>query len=343
MARKIILFNHKGGVSKTTSTFNIGWNLANKGHKVLLVDGDSQCNLTSLFLGDQFYNYYESDTAGNNLMDGVKKVFEGTPSPIEAIDCASHATCENLWLLPGHMNISEYEPQLTMAITASVTLAALRNIPGAFNYLIDECAKKYEIDYVLIDLNPGLSTMNQIMFICSDAFIIPLSPDIFSQMAITSLAKILPNWIINSKIFRDSFASSIYPLPNIAPKYIGELIQRYNIRNQNPAQKFSSRIDSIKAEVRECLAPALKKQDMLFNKEQYSQANIDTDYCIGEIPDFQSLGQIMQLTGKPVFALSKKDLKDSGNVGHVAYQQQEKVNTFRGIFDAISDKIVKLT
>ena len=49
--KKIVLFNHKGGVSKTTTTFNLGWKFAEKGRKVLLVDGDPQCNLTSLFLG----------------------------------------------------------------------------------------------------------------------------------------------------------------------------------------------------------------------------------------------------------------------------------------------------
>lgn len=51
MVKKIVFFNHKGGVSKTTSTFNIGWKLAEMGHRVLLVDADPQCNLTSVFLG----------------------------------------------------------------------------------------------------------------------------------------------------------------------------------------------------------------------------------------------------------------------------------------------------
>ena len=52
--KKIVLFNHKGGVSKTTSTFYLGWMIAEMGHKVLLVDADPQCNLTALFLGEEF-------------------------------------------------------------------------------------------------------------------------------------------------------------------------------------------------------------------------------------------------------------------------------------------------
>ena len=51
MALKIITFaNHKGGVSKTTSTASIGACMALKGNKVLLIDLDGQANLCILFL-----------------------------------------------------------------------------------------------------------------------------------------------------------------------------------------------------------------------------------------------------------------------------------------------------
>ena len=56
MAKRLVLFNHKGGVSKTTSSYNIGWMIA-KDHRVLLVDADPQCNLTSLILADDFEQY----------------------------------------------------------------------------------------------------------------------------------------------------------------------------------------------------------------------------------------------------------------------------------------------
>jgi len=51
MAKQIALFNHKGGVSKTTTTFNLGWMLAKKGKRVIIVDCDPQCNLTGMVLG----------------------------------------------------------------------------------------------------------------------------------------------------------------------------------------------------------------------------------------------------------------------------------------------------
>ena len=66
MASQIALFNHKGGVSKTTTCFNLGWMLANKGKQVLLVDCDPQCNLTGMVLGfggaEEFKVVYEGES-----------------------------------------------------------------------------------------------------------------------------------------------------------------------------------------------------------------------------------------------------------------------------------------
>nr|WP_218641404.1 ParA family protein [Burkholderia ubonensis] len=67
MAKRLVLFNHKGGVSKTTTVYNVGWMLAERGHRVLLVDADPQCNLSSLILGDDFDAYYLDDATRRDI------------------------------------------------------------------------------------------------------------------------------------------------------------------------------------------------------------------------------------------------------------------------------------
>lgn len=47
----VAMYNHKGGVAKTTDTYSLGWALAQKGHLVVMVDADPQCNLTQLVRG----------------------------------------------------------------------------------------------------------------------------------------------------------------------------------------------------------------------------------------------------------------------------------------------------
>ncbi|MGK7945623.1 MAG: ParA family protein [Microcystaceae cyanobacterium] len=106
MAKRIVAFNHKGGVSKTTSIYNIGWMLSKK-HNVLLVDGDPQCNLTSLILGDDFEKYYlDEETKHQNIKDGVQVAFSGKTYPIQAINCFSNPRSPSLYLLAGHANLS---------------------------------------------------------------------------------------------------------------------------------------------------------------------------------------------------------------------------------------------
>ena len=75
--KKIAFFNHKGGVSKTTTVFNVGWMLAEKGYKVLLIDADSQCNLTRIVLGEDIYD----DFYQKNPKQNINCLLYTSPSP----------------------------------------------------------------------------------------------------------------------------------------------------------------------------------------------------------------------------------------------------------------------
>ena len=49
MGRVIVIGSQKGGVGKTTTTFNLAYCLAKMGKTVLAIDFDSQANLTTCF------------------------------------------------------------------------------------------------------------------------------------------------------------------------------------------------------------------------------------------------------------------------------------------------------
>ena len=63
--------------------------LAQKGHRVLLVDADPQCNLSGLILGfkgeAEFDDFYENETA-RNIRAGLTPAFLSQPKAIEAVD-----------------------------------------------------------------------------------------------------------------------------------------------------------------------------------------------------------------------------------------------------------------
>jgi len=340
MAQKIVYFNHKGGVSKTTTTYNLGWMLAEKGKRVLLVDADPQCNLTALILNETFEQYYlEDETKNNNIKDGVKVAFEGKPQEITPVVCPASPRNENLFLLPGHANLSEYDAALSFAQTSNNAISTLQNLPGAFNYLIDKTADKYQIDFVFIDLNPGLSAINQNLFVLSNFFIIPTNPDPFSIMAINTLVSILPRWVEWVERMRPSFADAAYPLPQTTPKLIGTLIQRFNVRKGKAAKPYRENIEEIKEAVVTKLIPALKQRDMMLNTNAYENAGIVADLCLAEIPDFQGLLPKANDAGVPVFAITDDEINETGSV---LQGMIEKRNIFRDLFDSIANKIISL-
>ena len=193
MADKIALFNHKGGVSKTTTTFNLGWMLALQGKTVILVDTDPQCNLTGMVVGfsnqqnlEDIYNHKQ------NLKDALAPAFKSQPKLIEAVDCLPVEGCNNLYLLPGHVGFAEYEVTLGIAQELSGSIQTLQNLPGSISYLLEQTAAKFKADYILLDMSPSLGAINQNLFTISDFFILPTSPDFFSVMAIHSMASVLP-------------------------------------------------------------------------------------------------------------------------------------------------------
>lgn len=314
MAKRLVLFNHKGGVSKTTTAYNLGWLLSEQ-HRVLLVDADPQCNLTSLILGDGFDRYYiATETKLHNIKDGVSAAFAGRPVPITAINCPSPERAPNLHLVPGHANLSEYDAALTFAQTANNAISTLQNLPGAFHELLRISEEKYAIDYTVIDLNPSLSAINQNLFLNSDMFIIPTNPDPFSIMALDALKVILPRWVRWKNEALDTFVESAYPLRPGIPKFGGTFIQRFNIRNGQAARPYRDNIDEIKSCITSDLLPALTKAEMVFNTDFYPRTLRDNSYCLAEIPEFGSLLQKANSAGVPVFALADKEIKESGNV-----------------------------
>jgi cellulose biosynthesis protein BcsQ len=346
MVQKIALFNHKGGVSKTTTTFNLGWMLASKGKRVILVDSDPQCNLTGMALKreteDDEARIQEIYSTASNIKTGLAPAFESQPRAIEAVDCIPVQGCEGLWLLPGHVGFAEYEVTLGIAQELSGSIQALKNLPGAINDLLEKTAAKFNADYVLIDMSPSLGSINQNLLMISDFFLVPTTADFFSVMAIDSLTKVLPRWYSWAKSANSLqvLREANYPFPKVKLRFLGTIVQNYRIIRGKETTAFQTWIEKIEEAVSDKLVPVLSRNEMMLPNAMYRKQGIQDNFSLAKISNFNSLIALSQENQTPVYELTPQQLKQTGVV---LENNQRKQQEFRQTFSDLADKIIALS
>ena len=342
MPVQIALFNHKGGVSKTTTCFHLGWMLAEKGKSVLLVDCDPQCNLTGMTLGfkdeSELQAVYESKGKVRNIRDGLAPAFESRPELLKPVVCEDIPGRPGMYLLPGHIGLAEYEVTLGIAQELAGSLVTLQNLPGSLRYLFDKTAKSIGADIIIVDMSPSLGAINQNLLMTSDYFIVPMTPDYYSVMAVDSLAKVLPRWKgwADQARKNSTLAEASYPFPQVTPKFLGTVIQNYNVRKGKPASAFQKWIDKLNDGVRDNLVPTLKDKDMMLDDGIYQSCGIEAGDAILQVSDFNSLIAASQKHQTPVFALRDEQLEQTALVWK---QTKTSMGKFRESFGKAADVI----
>jgi chromosome partitioning protein len=145
-ARCISLVNHKGGVGKTTTAINLGKALALLNYKVLLIDMDSQGNLSQCF--------------GVHAPEKqvINSLITREPLPIIEIE-------PNLYLSPSDIQMATYEVTLITEVGSEMRLAKkIQAISDQF-------------DFILFDCPPSLSIMTISALNASNECIIPIQPE----------------------------------------------------------------------------------------------------------------------------------------------------------------------
>ena len=105
-AHRLTIFNHKGGVGKTTLTMNLGAALSELGRRVLLMDTDPQCNLTSYLVDadvvDDLLDHADTPE-GRTVWSAVKPVSEalGGVARVDPIEVG----IDGLFLVPGDIRL----------------------------------------------------------------------------------------------------------------------------------------------------------------------------------------------------------------------------------------------
>jgi chromosome partitioning protein len=168
----LTIANQKGGVGKTTSVLNFGQALSQKGHRVLLIDGDPQGNLTS----------YLGVTTGSGNFSELKTLDEIyiTKRPLDlAAKRQFIASIEGsngkLSLIAGDAALANVEYYLFNRPDRESVLATFLD------------SMKNDFDFVLIDTPPNLGLLTINALCASDGVIIPMQTEFFSLEGIVKI------------------------------------------------------------------------------------------------------------------------------------------------------------
>lgn len=327
MTKILSIFNNKGGVGKTTYMFHVAHLLSRQPHdrRVLIVDCDSQCNVTSYALDETSIQASWQQT-GNSIFRIIEPVYEGIGdfAKIQPTQIAN-----NLYMVPGDLNLSLFEDRLgdTWNSAKGGSRPDLRIQTAIFRY-INWCVEQLSIDLVLIDLGPNLGALNRTLISSSDLFMTPLAPDLFSLKGTENLGNKLVVWANEWSQIRSAFTATDIAIPNGKPKFLGYVLQQHNIRDNASGmtrgwQIFGSQINpTITTNIVNKLTPL-------------NQVVIRADYNLGQIPNLHSLIPYSLNARKPVFDCTGSD----GLTGAHITSARESVHHFTDIVSTINAEI----
>lgn len=162
MGKIISIINQKGGVGKTTTAVNLAAFLADKGYKTMLVDADSQGNVTSGLSKDVEFE----ETLYDVLLDDVS---------IE--EAVVKTDIKKLSILPASIDLAG----------AEIEMVSMEKREFLMKRKLDQVCDKY--DFILIDCPPSLGLMTLNALVASQEILIPIQAEFYALEGLSQLVK----------------------------------------------------------------------------------------------------------------------------------------------------------
>ncbi len=217
MCKIMAVTNQKGGVGKTSTAVNLGTGLAKFGKEVLIIDADSQGNL-SVSLG-----IAEPDNLNYTLAD----ILRDTINEVEVGGKGILSHDEGIDFIPANIDLSDMELRLINTIGRETILR---------QYL--EQIKAY-YDYIIIDCSPNLGMITINALTCADTVLIPVQASYLPikglQQLIKTIAKVKRQ--LNPKL---SIEGILITMVDSRTNYAKEIIELLNNEYGNAVKVFKS-------------------------------------------------------------------------------------------------------
>ena len=283
-SKKLLFANNKGGVGKTTLAYNTAVSFAKEGYKTVLVDLDPQCNLSRLALGDNNYTDTLFSSTYKDISDVLKGIVRGGADIDLSVQFIDSQSAPNLSLLKGSVDLSQYENLLIAAYGQAAAGQQLGYFQtSAIDRFLREKGLNEEVDIFIIDTSPSLSLLNQIIFLGSDYFIVPMMPDAFSVQGVENLGSMFEKWKQNWKVTGKALSGNTENKFVLSGDglFIGYVINSYNVYGKQPIKDHRRWIDEIPGKIKIFLSEKHSRNGLV-EKSWKEPLSVIQDY--GRIP-----------------------------------------------------------
>ncbi len=165
--KTIAIANQKGGVAKTTTTYNLAAAKALAGKRVLMIDLDPQASLT-ISCGMQ---PGAEEFGGHSTCD----LFDGKTNPASCAFTVDKSGIDRLYIIPSDIDLAVTETKLVIGRNSDVQLR--KSVQKLDEYF----------DYCFIDCPPQLGTLLINALVAADEVIIPVKTDYLAYKGLQAL------------------------------------------------------------------------------------------------------------------------------------------------------------
>lgn len=322
--KKIILFNNKGGVGKTTLVYHLTYMIGELGYKCLAVDLDPQANLSSMFLSDeQLEIIYQKETNRETIFSGIRPLDRGIG---DIATVKVHEITNNIGLIAGDLDLSLFEDKLSTNWGKCLDgdEAAFRII-SSFSRIIENEANAYGADYCIIDIGPNFGALNRATLIAADFVLVPMAADLFSLQGLRNLGERLNIWKKEwtDRVSRNRAQDISLPKGDVKP--LGYIVMQHGIKESRPVLSYLKWANRI---------PAVFNEFVLGNPI-IPDIKVESDaHCLALLKHYHSLIPMAMEVRKPIFLLRPAD-------GAIGAHYQAVLRAYSD-FKALTQKIMEL-